>query len=192
MTKSDLRKIYLAKQKDLSPAERAEKSQKISDRFFQSIDLDPIRFLHCFIAIDKFNEIDTTVIFQRLWRDFSQVTTLVPRVNFESGEIENLLFTPGTELVRNVWEIHEPAHDEYGETPLIDMVLAPLLCFDRRGYRVGYGKGFYDKFLSKCRPDCLKIGLGYFPPVREIVDTGDHDVKLDLFVTPDKTYPGEA
>ena len=64
----------------------------------------------------------------------------------------------------------------------------PLLCFDAAGHRVGYGKGFYDKFLSKCRPDCTKIGLSYFPPVEAIAATGGHDIMLDICVTPEKTY----
>src|SRR5437667_2582277 len=152
MSKSELRKIYLERRQLLSPDETAEKSQRIADLFFQSFDLEPIKILHCFIAIEKFKEIDTTLIFRRLWKDFPHVETLVPRVNFETGEIENLKFAPGTALVRNIWEIHEPSHDEYVETQKIDAVLVPLLCFDAAGHRVGYGKGFYDKFLSKCRP----------------------------------------
>src|SRR5947208_4157042 len=100
MTKSELRKIYLAKQMGLSPDERAKKCQQIAALFFENVDLRQISLLHCFIAIEKFNEIDTTFVFQRLWRDFPQVTTVVPRINFISGEIENLKFTPTTELVK--------------------------------------------------------------------------------------------
>ena len=192
MTKSELRKIYLAKQGDLSPDERAEKSQQIANQFFRSFDLSQIKVLHCFIAIEKFNEIDTTLIFRRLWKDFPHIVTLVPRVNFESGEIENLKFTPGTKLVENVWKIHEPIHDEYVETTEIDMVLVPLLCFDRQGHRVGYGKGFYDKFLTKCRPDCIKVGLSYFQPVNKIDDRGAHDVVLDVCVTLEMIYYPET
>ena len=64
----------------------------------------------------------------------------------------------------------------------------PLLCCDRRGFRVGYGKGFYDKFLSRCRPDCLKIGLSFFEPTEIIADINDYDVKLDYCVTPENRY----
>lgn len=188
MTKSVLRRAYLARQKALSPQERAENTQQIAALFFQNFNLDQIKFLHCFITIEKFNEIDTTLIFRRLWNDFPHIETLVPRVDFESNEIRNLKFTLDTELVQNIWDIHEPVHDEYVETSEIDMVLVPLLCFDERGYRVGYGKGFYDKFLKKCRPDCVKIGLSYFPRVESIEDIGEHDVPLDHFVTPEKIF----
>jgi len=188
MTKSDLRDSYLPKQRALSPVERSTQSQQIADRFFDTLDLVRSRYLHCFIATDKFNEVDTTLIFQRLWKEQPDLVTLVPRVNFESAEMENLKFTPDTDLVQNVWGIHEPSHDECVETAQIDIVLVPLLCFDERGHRVGYGKGFYDKFLSTCRKDCVKAGLSYFPPVEKIDDAADHDVRLDLCITPDRVY----
>lgn len=183
MTKTELRKIYLAKQRSLSQEDRAEKSRQISDRFFNNFSLDNIKFLHCFIAIEKFNEIDTTLIFQRLWREFPEITTVVPRVDFKIGELQNLRFSPDTALVKNIWDIQEPSHNEYVETEKIDLVLAPLICFDEAGRRVGYGKGFYDRLLKQCRDDCVKIGLSFFPPVEEIEDANELDIPLDYCVT---------
>ncbi|MEJ7700831.1 MAG: 5-formyltetrahydrofolate cyclo-ligase [Pyrinomonadaceae bacterium] len=148
MTKAELRKIYLAKQKSLSLFERKQKSEQITDGFFVNLDLNKINFLHCFLPIEKFNEIDTNFIFQKIWRDFPQIETLVPRVNLQTDKIENLIFAPETEIVKNAWEIFEPTNNESIETEKIDVVLIPLLCFDARGFRVGYGKGFYDKFLK--------------------------------------------
>jgi len=188
VTKAELRKTYLVRQRSLSLEQRTKKSRLISDRFFQTFDLNQIKFLHCFIAIEKFNEIDTSLIFERFWREFPQITTLVPRVDFETGEMQSLKFTADTELVQNAWQIHEPSHNEYVETEKINMVLAPLLCFDEKGHRVGYGKGFYDKFLSRCREDCVKIGLSYFEPVEEILDVSEFDVSLDYFVTPNDIF----
>jgi 5-formyltetrahydrofolate cyclo-ligase len=74
------------------------------------------------------------------------------------------------------------------EIEKIDAIIVPLLCFDARGFRVGYGKGFYDKFLSECRTDCLKIGFSYFAPVAEISDAQDFDVKLDYCITPEEIF----
>jgi 5-formyltetrahydrofolate cyclo-ligase len=91
-------------------------------------------------------------------------------------------------LIENAWGIREPAGDEPIDAAEIDMVLVPLLCFDKRSHRVGYGKGYYDRFLSKCRPDCLKIGLSFFPPVEAILRIGSRDIALDHFVLPDSTY----
>jgi 5-formyltetrahydrofolate cyclo-ligase len=186
MIKAELRKIYLEKRKNLSDAEREEKSRAIADQFFANFDLNKIIFLHCFLPIGKFNEIDTHLIFQKFWREFPRIQMLAPRVNFQTGNIENVKFAPETELVKNAWEISEPAHAETIETEKIDLVLVPLLCFDRKGFRVGYGKGFYDRFLKNCRADCLKIGLSYFEPIAEVADTQQFDVKLDFCITPEK------
>ena len=184
MTKSELRKFYLERRRSLFAEEMADKSLQIADRFFKRFDLSNLANLHCFIPIKKFNEIDTSLIYKKVWTDFPTVRTIVPRVNRESGEMGNFVFTAETELIKNEWGIREPWSGKAVDAGAIDMVLVPLLCFDERGYRVGYGKGFYDKFLARCRPDCLKIGLSYFPPVPKIADVGGHDVMLDVFVTP--------
>jgi 5-formyltetrahydrofolate cyclo-ligase len=184
MTKAELRKTYLDKRKTLSDAERNEKSLRIADLFFKNFNLESIRFLHVFLSIEKNREIETAFIFKRVWRDFPQITTVVPRVNLQTMTLDNLRFTAETSLVKNRWHIFEPTQNELIEIKLIDACLVPLLCFDRKGFRVGYGKGFYDKLLSLCRADCLKIGLSYFEPVDEIADTNIFDVKLDFCITP--------
>ena len=188
MTKSELSKIYLSKQRSFLPDDREAKSRQIADLFFQNTDLTNTIFLHCFIAIQKFNEINTSIIFERLWVEYPNITTVVPRVVIATGEMENLVFGPETETVRNAWDIHEPTHNEYVLTREIDIVLVPGLAFDRSGHRVGYGKGFYDRFLAKCRPDCLKIGLSYFAPVEKISDAWGGDIRLDELITPEGIF----
>lgn len=192
MNKSELRKIYLAANGNLSAQTKREKSAEIAERFFTNFDLSRVRFLHCFLPIEKFGEIDTKLIFERIWRDFPSVETLAPRVNFQTNRIEHLIFKRQTKLVRNHWEICESVENETIESEKIDLVLTPLLCFDARGFRVGYGRGFYDKFLKDCRADCLKIGLSYFAPVAEISDAQTFDVKLDFCVTPQEITKAET
>ena len=63
-----------------------------------------------------------------------------------------------------------------------------MLAFDTRGNRVGYGKGFYDRYLPACRPDCIKLGFSYFDPVDSVDDAHEFDVPLDLCITPNRTY----
>ncbi|CAN5249925.1 5-formyltetrahydrofolate cyclo-ligase [soil metagenome] len=191
MTKAELRKIYLVRQKSLSILERKQKSEQIANRFFAEFNLAKFKLLHCFLPIEKFNEIDTKPVFQRIWREFPRIETLLPRVNFQTNEIESLKYSSKTELKPNAWQIHEPLHDDLVKGEKIDAVLVPLLCFDEKGFRVGYGKGFYDKFLAKCRADCLKIGLSYFAPVAEIADTDEFDVKLDFCVLPNEIFTTE-
>lgn len=188
MDKSSLRKIYLAEREKLAPAERAVKSALVAERFFRSFDLSAFRFLHCFVPLEKFREIDTRLILDRVWREFPGVVTLAPRVDFSSGAMKSARFASASELFRNRLGVDEPAGGDAVEAAIIDAVLTPLLCFDRRGCRVGYGKGFYDRFLRECRPDCLKIGLSFFEPLEKITDARDFDVRLDACVTPKTVY----
>lgn len=186
MRKSELRQEYLSKQTAISEEDRIAKSRSISELFFAKFDLGRVTHLHSFIPIARFNEVDTYLILQTLWQKFPNIVTVVPRVDFGTNQITNLKFDRGSLLVRNVWDIDEPSHNEYVDAEIIDLVLVPGLCFDRAGHRVGYGKGFYDRFLMTCRPDCVKVGLTYFEPVDVIDDVHDGDVLVDFVVRPDR------
>jgi 5-formyltetrahydrofolate cyclo-ligase len=192
MTKTELRKIYLARQKTFSSSERAEKSRRIALHFFECIDLSKTKLLHCFIPIEKFNEVDTSIILRALRENSPKTLIAVPRVNFETAELESLICKAEAVLIENAWGIREPFDAELVETADIDMVLAPGLAFDLSGHRVGYGKGFYDRFLKTCRNDCVKIGLSYFEPLEEISDVHGGDIALDIFITPDGIFTAET
>lgn len=71
---------------------------------------------------------------------------------------------------------------------MIDIVFIPLLIFDKEYNRVGYGYGFYDKFLINCRVDVIKIGLSLLEPISRIIDINMDDIPLDIVVTPNKIY----
>lgn len=186
MQKNELRKIYLEKMKSQTPSAREEKSRRIAERFFDEFDLENIKFLHLFLPIEKFGEVKTDFIFRRVWREFPHIKTVVPRVDFAENKMRSVEFDEAVKLTANKWEIREPAGENFTRNELIDAVLIPLLCFDERGFRVGYGKGFYDKFLATCRANALKIGLSFFEPIREITDVSEFDIKLDFCITPDK------
>ena len=188
MIKSKLRKIYLAKQQALSKAEIRDLSQQIGFSFFSRFDLSSVRYLHVFLSIRKRGEVDTAVFINELWSNYINVKTVVPRVNFDDEVLEHLEINSDSKLRVSDWGIAEPDGDELIDEKKIDIVLVPLLCFDKRGYRVGYGGGFYDKFLVDCREDCLKIGVSLFDPVEEIEEVKDFDVRLDYCITPEKTW----
>ena len=185
MTKSELRAQFLSRRKEISLEDLAVTSRLIADRLFETYDLASITCLHCFLPIEKFKEIDTRLVLEKVWRDYPHVQVVVPRTDLKTGEMLSLKFGADTVLGKNAWGIDEPTHDEIVKPEAIDMVLVPGLCFDRDRHRVGYGKGYYDQFLKKCRPDCLKIGLSYFGPVDKIDDVHKGDVRLDFVVTPD-------
>ena len=125
MKKSDLRQIYLSRRKAISQDDRLAKSEAIADLFFRTFDLTGVSFLHTFIPIRKFNEVDTRLIVERIWRNHPQIQIVVPRVDRETNEMKSLKFDRDTELVSSAWEIEEPAHNAIVSEDEIDMVLTP-------------------------------------------------------------------
>jgi 5-formyltetrahydrofolate cyclo-ligase len=188
MKKSELRTHCLERRSSLTFGQISESNRRITDLFFSSIDLVGVSRFHSFIPIEKFLEVDTLPIFRHIWARYPEIETLAPRLNFEIGEIESVRFTHESALIENKWGIKEPAAESQLDAAAIDIAVVPLLCFDVRGHRVGYGRGFYDRFLAKCRKDCKKIGLSFFSPVDPIEDVGDHDITLDVVVTPDRLF----
>ena len=88
----------------------------------------------------------------------------------------------------NEWGIKEPLSDIYIEPEKIDTVIVPLICFDKLGHRIGFGKGYYDRFLERCSKEVKTIGLSYFEPVYKITNIEITDIPLDIVITPKKTY----
>ena len=113
---------------------------------------------------------------------------IIPKTDFENHRLENILLTEQTLLKKNDWGIVEPVEGIEVPESKIQIVFVPLLAYDTKGNRVGYGKGFYDGFLEKCSENTLKIGLSFFPPEEKISDVYETDIPLDYCVTPDKIF----
>jgi 5-formyltetrahydrofolate cyclo-ligase len=190
MTKTELRKLYLEKRSGLSADEVASMGTAISDAFFFTVNIAAIRNLHCYLPIDRFNEPDTKLILERIWQEFPEIVTSVPRIDYATGELASVIYSSTCPVVQNKWGLSEPEGGTVLHPEAVDLAIVPLLCFDERGFRVGYGKGYYDRFLARCRPNCLKVGLSFFPPVEKIEDVHEHDVPLDLFITPESVHHG--
>ena len=194
MTKAELRQEYLAKRKALTIEEVNRDSQRIASNFFiylEQHDLGSTQaILHTFLPIKRHNEVDTWLIVNQIWKNFPHIQVSVPVTDEYTNQLINYALFPSTALVGNRLGIPEPAVGSRYETDLaqISIVLVPLLIFDKRGHRVGYGGGYYDRFLASCRSDCLKIGLSLFDPVDIIDDIVLTDIPLNYFITPRQLY----
>ncbi len=184
MTKAEIRKIYLQKRLSLTEAEYLNLNLLLCDQFFASVDLLNVSVLHTFLPITDKKEPDTWLIIDRIRREFPHIHIAVPRL--QGHDLEHILLeVPETEV--NKWGIPEPRSGSKVAVEKVDMVLVPLLAFDRQGHRVGYGKGYYDRFLRNCRSNTQRIGLSFFPPVQLINATPD-DVQLTACVTAETYY----
>ena len=182
MTKSELRIIYKEKRQKLSLAD-IEKYNDLILINFQKIRLPPLYCVHTYLASLKLVEADTTNIVRYLQFKNPDIKIAVPKIDASSGIMHHYYFNEDMQLLPNAFGIDEPSAGDIILAEEIDIVLIPLLVFDKKGYRVGYGKGFYDKFLSECRPEVIKVGLSFFDPVEAIDDVNDYDIPLNYCAT---------
>jgi len=173
---------------ELDLEEVNRRNHQIRDLFFANSSLNEVRFLHSFLPVISRKEVNTWLIIDEIWKRYPSVTVVVPVCDFVSGSLRSCSLFPDTVIHKNKWGIPEPEQENILSAGEIDVVLAPLLVADRQGNRVGYGKGFYDRFFGKCRKDVRKIGLSMFEPVDIISDVEVTDIALDMLVTPDNCY----
>ncbi len=185
MTKSELRRHYKQKREELSSETIESYSLDISNQLLQ-IPIWNKSFYHIFLSITEHKEINTDYILNILSGKDKNI--VISKTDFESLKMFHYLLLDTTVIKKNSWNIPEPIDGIEVTTDKIDVVFVPLLAFDQKGHRVGYGKGFYDQFLSECKPGTLKIGLSFFEAEDEIKDVHASDVALDYCVTPEKLY----
>ncbi|NGF55998.1 5-formyltetrahydrofolate cyclo-ligase [Parapedobacter sp. SGR-10] len=187
MTKGDLRKLYKQKRMALSRAE-CQKMDQLIFEYLLSLDWSDCRYLHVYLPFGKFNEPDTSLLIEWIRTNYPHIHLVLSRSDIQQGTMTNYLWDEHTELVMNTWGILEPIAGKMLSEDLIDMVLVPLLIADKKGNRVGYGKGFYDRFLAQCRSDVRTIGLSYFEPVDHIEPVDPWDIALQYCVCPSGLY----
>ena len=187
MRKEEARSIYREKRKNLSDAERL-KADDLMLIQFQKIELPHIDRLLSYWPIEENNEPNMHLSNDYIEFKNPAIKFLYPKADFEKLAMEAVEVNADTAFQKNGWNIYEPIDGTMTDAPAIDMIFVPLLIFDKRGYRVGYGKGFYDKYLQRCKPDCLKVGFCYFEPVDVIEGTREFDVPLNLCITPNNAY----
>ena len=185
MIKKELRQKYKELRQQLSENEIEEWSLQIANQLIR-LDIWQHSFYHLFLPIESQKEINTEYILQVLAGKDKNI--VLSKSDFSTREMTHFLLTDNTTIKKNAYDIPEPIDGLEVPVSKIDVVFVPLLAFDEKGNRVGYGKGFYDKFLSECKPEILKIGLSFFESEDSISDVLHTDIQLDLCVTPTKVY----
>lgn len=182
MHKKELRKKYKTLRQTLSEKEIEDKSLSIANQLIRMKIWDKL-YYHLFLTIAEQKEIDTEFILQVLAGKDKEI--VISKCEFSTLGMIHYLLTDNTKIKKNSYNVPEPIDGIEVPDAKIDVVFVPLLAYDKAGNRVGYGKGFYDNFLSKCKPETIKIGLSFFPPEEIINGISENDVKLDYCVTPE-------
>jgi 5-formyltetrahydrofolate cyclo-ligase len=185
MLKKELRRKYKELRQQLTETEVAEWSLAIANKTL-SLPIWEQRYFHIFLPITEQKEVDTEAILHVLAGKDKEI--VVSKSDFETLKMTHYLLTDATKIKKNTYNIPEPVDGLEVPTNKIDVVFVPLLAFDKNGHRVGYGKGFYDLFLSECRSETIKIGLSFFEAEPAIDGVFESDIRLDFCVTPHRVY----
>ena len=183
-TKTELRQEYRQLRKQLSGAEVNDLFQKMEKQVEIWLDCqENLMQFHLFFPIAKFNEVNTFYLQQLL--EQRGKTLYTSQVNREEDRLDTLLLPSEAAFFLDEWGIPVPQESLRVPTTKIQVVFVPLLAYDSSGHRLGFGKGFYDKFLSSLEQSVIKVGLSFFP-AEDAIPTERHDVPLDYCITPDR------
>ena len=185
MTKNEIRKLFLEKRKSLAQNDFEGLEQSLFRIILDSFNFSE-KVVHVFLSIAEMNEIDTFKLMEMINARDSQTTWVVPKCE-KNCILDHFYFDKETTLEKSAYGIPEPLNAKRAQEKDIDIVLVPLLAADKNGNRIGYGKGFYDRFLTKCKPPTIFIGLSIFEPLEQTIETNEHDVPLHYLASPERT-----
>jgi 5-formyltetrahydrofolate cyclo-ligase len=183
MKKAELRLEYKQKRQDLSFDEIDKLQHNIYKQIY-SLDLANIRTIHIFLSLKRFKEIDTKPIIDFFRKNNKKI--VVSKTDFKNNNLTHFYLEKETEIRLSKFGVPEPVNAKQVSEQELDLVFVPLLISDEKGFRVGYGKGFYDRFLANCKPNCKKIGLNFFKPISLIDDINEYDIPLDSVIYPEE------
>jgi 5-formyltetrahydrofolate cyclo-ligase len=178
--KRALRREMLVRRDAMPQRDRAERSGRIAERLLGLPELAEARTVMAFSSFGS--EVDTAPILDGLLA--RGVRLCLPRIS--GSEIEAVGYRPGDEVTTARFGALEPA----AGTPLadteLDAVVTPGVVFDRRGFRVGYGGGYYDRLFRRIRPDTFRVAIGFAFQAVEAVPRGTTDLPVDALVTEER------
>ena len=186
MTKAEIRKLYREKRMDLSPNEKNRLEDLLLIQF-QSLHLEIPDNIMTFSPIENYNEYNPILIEEYCFFKNPAATLIYPVTNFNDNSLIPVAIKEDTIFEVNEYNINEPVNGEAVLPVSIQLMFVPLLGFNENGFRVGYGKGFYDKLIADCSSKMVKVGLSFFNPV-DIDDVNKLDKKLDYCFTPQRIY----
>ena len=186
MTKAELRKIYKKKRVELSLAvkKRLEDLMLIQ---FQSLHLEIPDMVMTYSPIEVWNEYNPVLIEEYCFFKNPATTLVYPVIDKIHNTLKALAVKEDTLFELNEYEIEEPMNGKQTAPEAIGLMIVPLLAFNNMGHRIGYGKGYYDKFIKQCPSETVKIGFSFFD-AEVIDDISSFDKAMDFCITPERIY----
>lgn len=188
MNKKEARRLMLNKRMALSNKACIQLDDLLLIQF-QQLNWLGMNRLANFYPMPEKNEPNSLLLAKYIKTMFPNIQICYPIIAQESSSMDFYLETDKVEL--NTWGIPEPLPVQKIPPSAIDVMLLPLLGFDAKGHRIGFGKGYYDRYLTKETNNIQKIGISYFEPMPNIVETNQFDVPLNSCITPWNIYEFE-
>lgn len=187
MTKQELRNIYKQKRLNISSKDKLKLDDLILLQL-QTFNFDGVQTLLTFWPMANMVEPNTHIYSSYLRHVVQGLQIAYPVTDFTTNAIQAKIVNEDTVYSTNQYGITEPKEGITINPIDIDLIFVPLLAYDKNGVRVGYGKGFYDRFLNQCREDVVLIGFSYFEPVDLIIDANEFDIPLNFCLTPSTAH----
>ncbi len=182
--KKSLRLKYKKLRENFSEESIEEMSLQIANQALKLAIWDKT-YYHIFLPILEKKEVNTDYLMHILQGKDKSI--VVSKADFSNGEMKHFLLQENTVFKISEHRIPEPVSGIEISTQILDVVFVPLLAYDEMGNRIGYGKGFYDRFLAKCNLNTLFVGLSFFEPEPEIFFEAT-DIPLNFCITPKKLW----
>jgi 5-formyltetrahydrofolate cyclo-ligase len=188
LEKKQIRRLAIERRAALSRGEYWQLNDDLLEEL-KKFDWRSLSCINIFLPINEKKEVDTYQILSYFKEEQPHLKITVNRSDLITKSLTPIFFDyENTVLVKNKYQIPEPLYGKECALNEIDAVFCPLLSFDLEGNRVGYGAGYYDLFLARCKPTIIKIGLSLFSPIESISDINSFDIKLTHCLIPQKTY----
>ena len=187
MLKKEARNYFKQKRHTISQSDKMRWDDLLLIQF-QTIELPFVNYVLSFYPIEQNNEVNTFLFTDYLHFRNPNLHICYPKTNLNNGSMQAIVCSADSIFEANEFNIPEPLDNKVADPASLDLVIIPMLAFDEKGNRVGYGKGFFDRYLKESRDDCIKVGFSYFDALDSIDDANEFDVPLDFCITPQRTY----
>ena len=181
--KKELRKKILKIRKEMDINKKRKFDNIIHNKFLKSKFYSQCGNIFVYISYDS--EIDTKTIIRKALEDGKNI--YVPRTNYNTKLMEAVKISSLENLIEDKYGILQPTESRLAvELEEIDLIIMPGVAFDNNGGRMGYGGGFYDRYMSKCSKNIQKISLAYDFQILDDVPMDSHDTRVNFIITENK------
>ena len=188
MTKAECRIDFLNRRLALSEKERSRRDDLILIHFQQWQWPDQLETVLSYWPLKEKAEPNTFLLTDFMEFRIPMLQLAYPVIHPGKPEMEALLVNEETDFRKNKYGIAEPVEGQVIDPAELNLVLVPLVAVDKKGYRLGYGKGYYDRFITNVPSACYKLGISYFEPLEALPGLDQFDLPLNGCLTPDAFY----